>query len=120
MVAGPQVEQFRRPKSPKFRSAVPPFAQLDDACAKDVAWTTYRSGTDAGTFVPGRAIDLVKAGCGMSTADTPTGTRTRDAEDLTKVYAGTDFAAVDRLNLGVKAGEIFGLLGSNGTSSLPG
>ena len=34
--------------------------------------------------------------------------------DLTKVYAGTDFAAVDQLNLTVKAGEIFGLLGPNG------
>src|SRR6204780_2091018 len=35
-------------------------------------------------------------------------------EDLTKVYPGTDFAAVDRLNLDVCAGEIFGLLGPNG------
>jgi ABC-2 type transport system ATP-binding protein len=35
-------------------------------------------------------------------------------EDLTKVYAGTDFAAVDHLNLDVRAGEIFGLLGPNG------
>ncbi len=34
--------------------------------------------------------------------------------DLTKVYAGTDFAAVDKLNLSVRAGEIFGLLGPNG------
>ncbi len=34
--------------------------------------------------------------------------------ELTKVYAGTDFAAVDRLNLSVHAGEIFGLLGPNG------
>ena len=34
--------------------------------------------------------------------------------ELTKVYAGTDFAAVDRLNLTVTAGEIFGLLGPNG------
>ena len=33
---------------------------------------------------------------------------------LTKVYAGTDFAAVDRLDLNVYAGEIFGLLGPNG------
>src|SRR5690242_19348659 len=58
----------------------------------------------------------------MSTADAPAGTGTRDAErdavihteDLTKIYAGTDFAAVDRLNLDVRAGEIFGLLGPNG------
>jgi ABC-2 type transport system ATP-binding protein len=35
-------------------------------------------------------------------------------EDLTKVYPGADFAAVDHLNLDVRAGEIFGLLGPNG------
>jgi len=34
--------------------------------------------------------------------------------ELTKVYAGTDFAAVDHLNLSIRAGEIFGLLGPNG------
>jgi ABC-2 type transport system ATP-binding protein len=34
--------------------------------------------------------------------------------ELTKVYPGTDFAAVDTLNLRVHAGEIFGLLGPNG------
>ena len=34
--------------------------------------------------------------------------------ELTKVYAGTDFAAVNRLDLNVHAGEIFGLLGPNG------
>jgi ABC-2 type transport system ATP-binding protein len=33
---------------------------------------------------------------------------------LTKVYAGTDFKAVDNLDLSVYAGEIFGLLGPNG------
>jgi ABC-2 type transport system ATP-binding protein len=33
---------------------------------------------------------------------------------LTKVYEGTDFAAVDHLDLSVNAGEIFGLLGPNG------
>jgi len=33
---------------------------------------------------------------------------------LTKVYPGTDFRAVDELNLTVQAGEIFGLLGPNG------
>jgi ABC-2 type transport system ATP-binding protein len=33
---------------------------------------------------------------------------------LTKVYQGTDFAAVDRLDLIVHPGEIFGLLGPNG------
>src|ERR1035441_3625049 len=35
-------------------------------------------------------------------------------EDLTKVYPGTDFAAVDKLSLDVRTGEIFGLLGPNG------
>jgi ABC-2 type transport system ATP-binding protein len=35
-------------------------------------------------------------------------------EGLTKVYPGADFAAVDQLNLDVRAGEIFGLLGPNG------
>ena len=35
-------------------------------------------------------------------------------ENLTKVYAGTDFRAVDDLNLSVATGEIFGLLGPNG------
>src|SRR5271155_5632559 len=35
-------------------------------------------------------------------------------EDLTKIYPGTDFVAVDKLNLDVRAGEIFGLLGPNG------
>jgi ABC-2 type transport system ATP-binding protein len=34
--------------------------------------------------------------------------------DLTKVYQGADFKAVDGLNLEVKTGEIFGLLGPNG------
>jgi ABC-2 type transport system ATP-binding protein len=33
---------------------------------------------------------------------------------LTKVYAGTDFKAVDELDLSVDHGEIFGLLGPNG------
>ena len=34
--------------------------------------------------------------------------------DLSKVYPGTDFKAVDNLNLAVGRGEIFGLLGPNG------
>ena len=34
--------------------------------------------------------------------------------NLTKVYAGTDFKAVDGLSLDVYSGEIFGLLGPNG------
>jgi len=35
-------------------------------------------------------------------------------EKLTKTYPGTDFKAVDGLDLDVSAGEIFGLLGPNG------
>src|SRR5436305_13813447 len=34
--------------------------------------------------------------------------------DLTKVYPGTDFKAVDSLDLSVYRGEIYGLLGPNG------
>jgi ABC-2 type transport system ATP-binding protein len=48
---------------------------------------------------------------GMSGADPAAVIHT---EDLTKVYPGTDFAAVDELNLDVRTGEIFGLLGPNG------
>jgi ABC-2 type transport system ATP-binding protein len=33
---------------------------------------------------------------------------------LTKIYAGTDFTAVDGLDLEIRPGEIFGLLGPNG------
>jgi ABC-2 type transport system ATP-binding protein len=33
---------------------------------------------------------------------------------LTKVYPGADFTAVDRLDLSIRTGEIFGLLGPNG------
>jgi ABC-2 type transport system ATP-binding protein len=44
----------------------------------------------------------------------PPDTAVIHTENLTKVYAGTDFAAVDQLNLDVQAGEIFGLLGPNG------
>jgi ABC-2 type transport system ATP-binding protein len=35
-------------------------------------------------------------------------------QGLTKVYPGTDFKAVDGLDLTIRAGEIFGLLGPNG------
>jgi ABC-2 type transport system ATP-binding protein len=51
------------------------------------------------------------AGAGLDRGEIPAVIHT---EDLTKVYPGTDFAAVDRLNLDVQAGEIFGLLGPNG------
>src|SRR3984885_7446595 len=50
----------------------------------------------------------------MSTAEAADPDAVIHTEDLTKVYPGTDFAAVDRLDLDIKAGEIFGLLGPNG------
>jgi ABC-2 type transport system ATP-binding protein len=55
-----------------------------------------------------------------SSTTTPAATARGDAAvvirtvALTKVYAGTDFRAVDELNLEVSSGEIFGLLGPNG------
>jgi ABC-2 type transport system ATP-binding protein len=42
------------------------------------------------------------------------GTPIIETVDLTKTYSGTDFRAVDGLNLRVEAGEVFGLLGPNG------
>src|SRR5215475_11825919 len=63
----------------------------------------------------------MKEGCVISTAMSSVSSTGADrakavihTEDLTKVYQGTDFAAVDRLNLDVRAGAIFGLLGPNG------
>ncbi len=57
----------------------------------------------------------------MTTTTTANGVAPPDADegiirtvDLTKVYPGTDFRAVDELSLTVHAGEIFGLLGPNG------
>jgi ABC-2 type transport system ATP-binding protein len=42
------------------------------------------------------------------------GTAIIRTEQLTKIYAGADFKAVDNLDLSVEQGEIFGLLGPNG------
>ncbi len=56
----------------------------------------------------------------MSSAGDQTGAASGGADhvirtvELTKIYAGTDFAAVDALNLEIRGGEIFGLLGPNG------
>jgi ABC-2 type transport system ATP-binding protein len=56
----------------------------------------------------------------MTTTEQPTSVATPATDgvirtvDLTKVYAGADFKAVDALNLTVGSGEIFGLLGPNG------
>ena len=56
-----------------------------------------------GELQPGRANGAPGAGCAVI-----------ETVELTKTYAGTDFRAVDQLNLNVSAGEIFGLLGPNG------
>jgi ABC-2 type transport system ATP-binding protein len=54
----------------------------------------------------------------VSDPSSPPGAATSDVvihtENLTKVYPGADFRAVDELNLTVATGEIFGLLGPNG------
>ena len=47
-------------------------------------------------------------------AGPPAGTPIIETVDLTKTYPGTDFRAVDELNLNVGTGEVFGLLGPNG------
>ncbi len=65
---------------------------------------------DTPPHAPGAAIGAAGDGRG---ADGHGGEVIRTV-DLTKVYAGTDFAAVDKLNLTSEAGEIFGLLGPNG------
>jgi ABC-2 type transport system ATP-binding protein len=49
----------------------------------------------------------------MAASDVPLEEMIR-TEGLTKVYRGTDFKAVDGLDLNVHTGEIFGLLGPNG------
>ena len=49
-----------------------------------------------------------------SVRELPAGEPVIQTVDLTKVYGGTDFKAVDGLNLSVSPGEIFGLLGPNG------
>jgi ABC-2 type transport system ATP-binding protein len=49
-----------------------------------------------------------------TSTDTPVATTVIQTHDLTKVYPGGDFRAVDELNLTVATGEIFGLLGPNG------
>jgi ABC-2 type transport system ATP-binding protein len=49
-----------------------------------------------------------------SPADFSTGSAIIRTVGLTKVYAGSEFRAVDDLNLDVGEGEIFGLLGPNG------
>ena len=68
-------------------------------------------------------ISEARKGPAISTTSAPASATSRPSgdpaavihtEDLTKVYPGADFAAVDKLNLDVLTGEIFGLLGPNG------
>ncbi len=59
----------------------------------------------------------VDAPAGAAALDTENGADHREVirtVQLTKVYPGMDVAAVDALDLSVRAGEIFGLLGPNG------
>jgi ABC-2 type transport system ATP-binding protein len=58
-------------------------------------------------------------GSGMSAAHEPVAADAADqaiirTAGLSKAYPGADFMAVDRLDLSIRAGEIFGLLGPNG------
>jgi len=57
-------------------------------------------------------MSVVTQRAGHLEAGSPTGIIHTEA--LTKVYPRADFAAVDHLDLDVRAGEIFGLLGPNG------
>jgi ABC-2 type transport system ATP-binding protein len=85
-----------------------------------VALFTRPSGPSAAGVPPGAhrptiarvaALDEVTTG---SSATTGAGAFVIHTEDLTKRYPGMDIPAVDRLNLDVAKGEIFGLLGPNG------
>jgi len=62
----------------------------------------------------GPAISTTSAPASATSRTNGDGAAVIHTEDLTKVYAGADFAAVDKLNLDVMTGEIFGLLGPNG------
>jgi ABC-2 type transport system ATP-binding protein len=59
------------------------------------------------------ATDATDANAGIS-APGGGGLSIIETVDLTKTYPGTDFRAVDELNLQVGTGEVFGLLGPNG------
>jgi ABC-2 type transport system ATP-binding protein len=50
----------------------------------------------------------------VGAADHPADPMIIRTSELTKVYPGADFVAVDRLDLSIRTGEIFGLLGPNG------
>src|SRR5450755_792758 len=91
-------------------------------CSRSAAFShrDWPCGCRSGARMPDRR--LLTSGTMMTNeTNTPTPIRNDGSAraiirtvDLTKVYAGSDFAAVDELNLSVAAGEIFGLLGPNG------
>src|SRR5271165_4376088 len=57
---------------------------------------TTTTAPSSGATSPGRGVPII------------------ETVGLTKTYSGTDFRAVDGLNLSVATGEVFGLLGPNG------
>ena len=63
---------------------------------------------------PGAALRCPGSGEKEGSAISTAAASVIHTEALTKVYPGADFAAVDGLDLAVRAGEIFGLLGPNG------
>src|SRR5271166_3570474 len=67
-------------------------------------------------MVGAQPVDALPVGPTAGADGSPDGERREVIRtmELTKVYAGTDFAAVDTLDLSVLSGEIFGLLGPNG------
>ena len=75
-----------------------------------------RAAPDLARVAPLRSamMTIPEAPSGASAAAPPWQALAIHTQELTKVYAGADFAAVDRLSLDVQAGEIFGLLGPNG------
>jgi ABC-2 type transport system ATP-binding protein len=76
--------------------------------------TAQRAATLAPMAISGRAVVTTALHSNRVADEGPARQVIIHTEQLTKVYAGTDFPAVDRLDLDVHAGEIFGLLGPNG------
>ncbi|HUY86079.1 MAG TPA: ATP-binding cassette domain-containing protein, partial [Acidimicrobiales bacterium] len=76
-----------------------------------VAGGVVAGGVVAGGVVAGGVVAGGEAAISLAATDQASVIRT---VNLTKVYPGMDIPAVDRLNLEVRPGEIFGLLGPNG------
>jgi ABC-2 type transport system ATP-binding protein len=73
--------------------------------ASDVSLARYSASSAMTTMTPTTSIAGASPGNGAPIIETV---------GLTKTYPGTDFRAVDELNLRVGTGEVFGLLGPNG------